>query len=266
MNTQEVPEPRFAFGANWRSFARYGLTAERIEQARSDFLRLVPAAELKGRTFLDIGFGQGLSLALAAEAGAITYGVDIDAEALEALRITAPKIDPQWNPEVRIASILDADISSLFGIAQFDIVHAWGVLHHTGSMWRAIESSAALVKPGGLFICSLYNTHWSSPAWLFIKRTYNRLPASGQKLLIGLMCPVIAAAKFCVTGKNPFRKERGMAFYWDVVDWVGGYPYEYATVAEVRSRLSALGMSEEKIVPATVPTGCNEFVFRAARA
>ena len=59
-----------------------------------------------------------------------------------------------------------------------------------------------------------------------------------------------------------FKKERGMEFFHDVVDWVGGYPYEFATAEEVRQFFERLGFKEENFFPAQVPTGCNEFVFQ----
>jgi 2-polyprenyl-6-hydroxyphenyl methylase/3-demethylubiquinone-9 3-methyltransferase len=53
-----------------------------------------------------------------------------------------------------------------------------------------------------------------------------------------------------------------MDFYYDVVDWVGGYPYQYASVAEIVQMLQELGFASVKVVPTEVPTGCNEFVFQ----
>ena len=72
---------------------------------------------------------------------------------------------------------------------------------------------------------------------------------------------VIFIAKFLVTFKNPLAKERGMDFFYDVVDWVGGYPYEYASTGEIVSQVEELGFRTLKVVPAEVPTGCNEYLF-----
>jgi 2-polyprenyl-6-hydroxyphenyl methylase/3-demethylubiquinone-9 3-methyltransferase len=55
--------------------------------------------------------------------------------------------------------------------------------------------------------------------------------------------------------------ERGMDFYYNVVDWVGGFPYEYATPEEVARHLSERGFTLRWQAEATVPTGCNEQVF-----
>jgi 2-polyprenyl-6-hydroxyphenyl methylase/3-demethylubiquinone-9 3-methyltransferase len=148
------------------------------------------------------------------------------------------------------------------GGAGFDVVHSWGVLHHTGDMKRAVTHAASLVRPGGHLVIAIYNRHWSSPAWLAIKAGYVHSPRLLQRLMIGALYPVIWLAKLLVTGKDPKSKERGMDFYYDVVDWVGGYPYEYASVAEMEQMCAPLGFSMVRAVPAIVPTGCNEIVFR----
>ena len=73
---------------------------------------------------------------------------------------------------------------------------------------------------------------------------------------------LIFVAKLGVTGENPLRKQRGMDFWFDVVDWIGGYPYEYATPEEVVAVVEPCGFTTQRVIPAQVPTGCNEFVFR----
>jgi len=256
---------RFAFGKNWQSFADTALTPERAAAARRDFRALLDGLDLRNRRFLDIGFGQGLALLLAAEMGAEVQGLDVDADNLEALRRTAERLGAARVPEARVASILDpALVAAQRG--RFDVVHSWGVLHHTGDMWTAIANAVELVAPDGHFICSIYNRHWTSPAWVVIKWTYNRVPRWMQRAAIGLFCPLIALAKWAVTGRNPFRQERGMEFVHDVVDWVGGYPYEYASADAVRQFVEQRGFVCLRLVPARVPTGCNEFVFQRGPA
>jgi 2-polyprenyl-6-hydroxyphenyl methylase/3-demethylubiquinone-9 3-methyltransferase len=72
---------------------------------------------------------------------------------------------------------------------------------------------------------------------------------------------IILTAKSAVTKRNPFKMERGMDFFYDVVDWVGGYPYEYATIQEIKDFVQTHGFKIIKTIPAKVPTGCNEFAF-----
>ena len=48
----------------------------------------------------------------------------------------------------------------------------------------------------------------------------------------------------------------------NIIDWLGGYPYEYASLEEMKGLLETLGMQVVHVVPARVPTGCNEYVCR----
>lgn len=228
---------------------------------------------LKGRSFLDIGFGQGLSLLLAAEAGAQTTGCDVNPVCGEVLRMnqqTFPEPVSGLQIPTVIGSILDPRVlENLRQIAPppdhgYDIVHSWGVLHHTGAMYAAIANAASLVRANGYFILAIYNRHWTSPIWKAIKRTYCRSPRPVQQFLVRLLLPVIGLAKIAVTRKVSLSPERGMDFFHDVIDWVGGYPYEYANADEITSHLERLGFACMKMVPPKVPTGCNEFVFRRA--
>jgi 2-polyprenyl-6-hydroxyphenyl methylase/3-demethylubiquinone-9 3-methyltransferase len=166
-------------------------------------------------------------------------------------------------PPVQVASILDHDfISQQLQHRQFDIVHSWGALHHTGNMTQAIDNAARLVKKTGYLIISIYNQHWSSPLWHCIKWMYSISPSFARKALIGGLYPIIYTAKFLVTGKNPKRKERGMDFFYDVVDWVGGYPYEYASISRIKELVCSKNFVCVRVIPAQVPTGCNQFVFK----
>jgi 2-polyprenyl-6-hydroxyphenyl methylase/3-demethylubiquinone-9 3-methyltransferase len=118
-----------------------------------------------------------------------------------------------------------------------------------------------LVRPGGVLVIAIYNRHWSSPAWLLIKWLYCMSPRWVQRALVYVLYPVIWFAKLMVTGKDPKTKERGMNFFYDVVDWVGGYPYEYASAPQITSFCETLGFTSLRVTPTKVPTGCNEFVF-----
>jgi len=129
-------------------------------------------------------------------------------------------------------------------------------------MTDAIINASSIVRSNGYLVLALYNRHWSSKPWWLIKYLYVKSPKFIQKIFTWLLFPVIWFAKLLVTGKNPMNKLRGMNFYYDVIDWVGGYPYEYETVSETIERMKGLGFECIKSIHANVPTGCNEFLFR----
>ena len=253
---------RFLFGKNWQSYAKSALTQERVDHARVAFRNLLGDIPLENQSFLDIGFGQGLSLSLASEAGAKVLGVDIDSDNLEALNVTYKKVGLAEKPNIMIQSILDtAGLEKPELKEGFNIVHSWGVLHHTGDMALAVKNATSLVKEKGYFVLAIYNRHWSSLSWKMIKWFYCFSPQLLKNIMITIFYPIIYFAKWCVTGRNPKDKMRGMDFFYDVIDWVGGYPYEYASVEEMKKMVEAHGFKCIKSIRANVPTGCNEFVF-----
>lgn len=260
---------QFDFGQNWAEFSKNVLTPEKVEQAKTNFADLVDGLELSGKSFLDIGFGQGLSLLSAVSMGANVVGCDINPKCTKVIEANAeffPSVNISEIPMV-VGSILDnsivqkLDTLSPSGDGAYDLVHSWGVLHHTGNMKKAIENTASLVKPKGILILALYNRHWSSFAWLCIKWFYCKAPRFLQKTMIYFFYPIIWCAKLIVTGENPKKQSRGMDFFYNVVDWVGGYPYEYASMAGVEEMLSNLDCECVRKIKTDVPTGCNQFVF-----
>lgn len=265
---------QFDFGKNWSDFSSGALTAQRVVQARTDFSSLMKHAmvELNHRSFLDIGFGQGLSLLSAASERAYVVGCDMNptcGEVLTRNRAHFPQLDGCDIP-IAIGSILDeATLTRLRELSPaksgYDFVHSWGVLHHTGKMWAAVNNASDLVAPGGILVIALYNKHWTSPLWSIVKRCYWMAPSPLQRAMVGLFYPIILVAKALVTGRNPFTMERGMDFYYNVVDWVGGFPYEYATTEEVAEHLSKRGFVLRWQAEAKVPTGCNEQIFVRSR-
>lgn len=261
---------QFNFGKNWKQFSQKALTLENVKQAEECFDKLFQDISISDKDFIDIGFGQGLSIQIALTKGAKVVGCDINPLCAEVLSENKQFFPENINKSIPIivGSILDDKIISELlkkttrGNNGYDIVHSWGVLHHTGDMSKALINSMRLVAPEGFFVVALYNKHWSSGIWKMIKYFYNFLPNVGKTLLIWFFYPIIFVAKFMVTFKNPLKKERGMNFYYDVVDWVGGYPYEYASFDEVVSFMKSHGFSLQKGFVANVPTGCNEFIFQ----
>jgi 2-polyprenyl-6-hydroxyphenyl methylase/3-demethylubiquinone-9 3-methyltransferase len=252
----------FNFGENWRRYSNSILDATRVDAARDALMSLVGEENIRDKRFLDVGCGSGIvSIAAAQCSAAEIIGIDVSAEAVEVSRKNAARFGPVGKVVTfRQCSILDPQSLAPFG--QFDTVYAWGSLHHTGRMWDAITQAAKLVSPGGILVLAIYNQHVTSPAWKAIKWSYNWSPRVVQRGMVWAATPVIAAAKFAVTGHNPWRKARGMDFLIDVVDWVGGYPYEYARPEAIERFIEKLGFDRERVALGATPTACNEFVFR----
>lgn len=262
---------RFAFGANWSRFLD-GLDDRAITHATESLSAWL--GDPRGQAFLDVGCGSGLFSLAARRLSARVVSFDLDPASVqcgERLRDSEYPNDENWT--IRIGSALDSEFMESLG--RFDIVYAWGVLHHTGAMWRALELTSRRVAPGGKLLVSLYNDQGrASKYWRAIKRTYNQLPPRLRPILVGLVCarwlPSLALADL-LKGQSPLRRYRdygqgrGMSPWTDWIDWIGGYPFEVATPGDVFRFLRDRGFT--LVDMRTSPgLGCNEYLFARAKS
>lgn len=250
---------RFEFGANWTRFLQF-LDDDRIRAAEASLRHMLGVETLTGRRFLDAGSGSGLFSLAARRLGAAVVSFDFDPASVActtALRARYFPDDENWR--VASGSVLDRQYLSTLG--SFDVVYSWGVLHHTGAMWQALENVAVLVEPGGRLFVAIYNDQgFRSGYWRQVKRLYVAHPALRWPLLLAHM-PYPFLPSLAVQLLRPrSRAIRGMSFWHDVVDWIGGYPFEVATPEAIRSFYQARGFSMQTL-KATRRWGCNEFVL-----
>lgn len=251
----------FDFGSNWAEFSKRRVDSARLQIACESLQSLSGEKTFAGKSFLDVGCGSGLFSIAAHQLGATkVVGIDVNPRCIEICKTNRDFLAPGAPIEFHVASVLEPDQLKRF--ERFDFVYAWGSLHHSGSMWSAVRNVSTCVAPEGMLILAIYNKHLTSPVWKGIKWIYNHVPGLVKRYMILIFAGIIYVAKFLVTRTNPLQKERGMDFWFDVIDWVGGYPYEYATPREVETILARGGFQLWRSVPASVPTGCNEFVFK----
>jgi len=249
----------FSFGENWLEYSKV-IDETRVAEAEESLRRLLARERLDGLSFLDVGSGSALFAIAAVRLGASRVSAfDRDPHSVEAGLMNIGRfLDASSTAriDVRRGDILVADPNP----PQYDVVYAWGSLHHTGSMWNAIDNAWRFCAPGGDFVTAIYNRTSFSPSWLRIKQFYNRSPSPIRLLMAGGMTGVRAAVR-ALQFKPPFRVERGMTVWYDAVDWLGGLPYECATVQEVDTFMTRRGA---RLIRKTVTarSGCNEFVFR----
>jgi len=265
-----VAELVFGFGENWARFLT-SLTDQQIEQATHG-VRALLGRDLRDKSFLDIGSGSGLSSLAARRLGAArVYSFDYDPQSVactQELRRRFFPGDAAWT--VSQGSVLDQAFLATLG--QFDIVYSWGVLHHTGRMWVAIENAARLVRPGGLFVIGIYNFRGGrrgTATWTRLKRWYCKAPR-WQQVAWENAYLVWDLVSMAAVGRNPLRmireyhSGRGMSWRHDAIDWLGGYPYEAATPGEilefVRRKFNFV-LTRQNI---SLQLGVSEFVFESA--
>ena len=262
---------RFEFGKNWSLFLNV-LNEDRISTAVESLKRYLEVEDLRGRTFLDIGSGSGLFSLAARRLGARVHSFDFDPNSVNCTRELRRRYFPD-SPDWIVEEGSALDPAYVRSLGMFDIVYSWGVLHHTGQMWLGLENAQLAVAPGGKLFIAIYNdTGTQAARWLAIKKLYNRLP----KLLRPPFALLVSAPQ---EGKELLRslakgrpgnfvrrwtddQGRGMSHWYNILDWVGGYPYEVATPEQIFDFYRERGFTLTKIMCGGVGLGCNEFVFQ----
>jgi 2-polyprenyl-6-hydroxyphenyl methylase/3-demethylubiquinone-9 3-methyltransferase len=259
----------FSFGRNWQDFIHRHLNAEREQIALQSMTEFLELPDLRNRSFIDVGCGSGLFSLAAHRLGARSIvSLDVDpfsVRSCEHLREGAGNPD-SW--KVVQGSVLDQVF--LQGLGKADVVYAWGSLHHTGNMWQAIRNTAGLVERKGLLYLSIYNKvkgRGSSEFWLKVKKLYNRSPQGGKWLFEAGYALRYGVLPAIVRLRNPFAeigsysRKRGMSYWTDVRDWLGGYPYEFASADEVFRFCTRELHLELANLRVTNTLGTNEFLF-----
>jgi len=264
MGEQTSPErdPRFSFGRNWRSYQR-NLTSEKVALAESDIRDWLTEANVKMREVVDVGCGSGVhSLAFLRLGARRVVSFDVDTDSVAATLATRRAVGDPTNWEVLHGSALDRPF--LGSLGEFDVVYSWGVLHHTGALWLALDNAAQLVRPEGLLWIALYTKGPCYARDLELKRAYNRASWVRRRIMVarGVMALILDRLR---AGRSPLfwneTVERGMDVYHDLVDWLGGLPYEVASPEEVAEFCSPLGFHLERILER--PEGANSiYLFR----
>lgn len=261
----------FSFGANWKEYLNT-LTEEKISQAKTSLINFFGGIKnIKGKTFIDIGCGSGLfSLSASLLGASKIVSIDIDDSSLWCAKYLKSKYNPKAHWTIKKGSAVNKKFIKNLG--KFDIVYSWGVLHHTGDMYNAITNVSSLVKTHGSFYLAIYNDFkfniygGSSLFWLKVKKLYNNSSPIIKKIITFSFISYQFVSLIFIQRINPFvfirnyKKDRGMNWYHDTIDWLGGYPYEYAGPDDIINFMAKSGFLCKNLIFRN-GTGCNEYLF-----
>lgn len=267
-----MSKERFGFGKNWSNYLKT-LNEEKIKEAEQSLTEWLGMDSLSDMTFLDIGSGSGLFSLAARRLGAIVHSFDYDEDSVACTKTLRNKYYPrtdQWT--VERGDILDVEYLSKY--SKHDIVYSWGVLHHTGNMYKALGNAGDLVAENGFLFIAIYNDQGRmSVFWTMVKKAYNRVPGP-LKLLILLpymltwyalrLLEDIASIKSKEQRRN-FKKRRGMSPIFDAIDWCGGYPFEVAKPEDILEFYHNRGFTLIKMSTVGGHKGCNQYLLRLSK-
>ncbi|MGH9857778.1 MAG: class I SAM-dependent methyltransferase [Acidobacteriota bacterium] len=255
---------RFEFGKNWHAFLSV-LNDERISVAEKSLLEMFGVEDLSNKSFLDVGSGSGLFSLAARRLGATVCSFDYDRASVACTRELRSRYfpdDSSWT--VHEGSVLNKEF--LKSLGKFDLVYSWGVLHHTGQMWDALENVAHLLKQGGVLFLAIYNDQGrKSRYWRRVKKCYCS-GLIGRAIVLTVFVPYFfsrAVLASFLRRENVFityKNNRGMSVVHDWSDWLGGFPFEVARVEEIFNFYREKGFVLMNLRTSS-GLGNNQFVF-----
>jgi len=259
---REQTVEHFQFGANWTRFLSL-VDEDRITQAAARLSEML--GDIRGKSFLDVGSGSGIHSLAALRLGASrSLSFDYDSKSVACTAELKRRFAPMADWRVESGSALDEGY--LRSLGQFDIVYAWGVLHHTGAMWKSFD--LVTIPAAHTLMVAVYNDEGrKSRLWLILKKLYSKSPLPVRKLLEITTFMLTWGKAFVFKPRKTYQNwasysaQRGMSPWRDVVDWAGGYPCEFANAGDVFTFFHQRGFTLDALKTVS-GLGLNEFVFR----
>jgi 2-polyprenyl-6-hydroxyphenyl methylase/3-demethylubiquinone-9 3-methyltransferase len=268
-NQMTAAEKRFEFGKNWKKYIERSFSQEKVEVSKRHILAFLRRKDLQGLTFLDIGCGSGLHSLAALQLGAAeVISFDYDKKSVEATTILYQYAGDPKNWKIMQGSVLDPQFMA--SLPMVDIVYSWGVLHHTGDVWQAVRNAAMPVKRDGLFYIALYSADVQKDPtpefWLDVKQRYLAASILEKRKMEWWyvwrfqMGYKISALRKVLHDIIEYKKNRGMSYFTDIRDWLGGWPMEFCYDDDVKQFVTnELGMELVNIKTGEANT---EFLFK----
>jgi len=201
--------------------------------------------EVKGRAVLDAGCGTGIfSIIFARNGAGNVIGIDISPGSLK----TAQSLKEKFRlPNVEF---LKQDMLELpFGDETFDIVWAWGTVHHTTDPFKAIAELARVLRHGGSLLLAVYKRTRLTFIHEVIRKTLLKTPPGSWTAIAKVLALFLGPVVFLFKKREKSRK--GEKLEELILDWYFVPIRHYYTHEEITAFLSGRGLVVEKFLPAS---------------
>ena len=216
--------------------------------------------EAEGKSVLDAGCGTGIFSIIFAKSGASKVtGIDISDGSLETARSLADKFDLK-NTEFRKEDMLALPFSDEY----FDIVWAWGTVHHTTDPFKAIDNLIRVLRKGGSILLAVYTRTRLTFIHEIIRKTLVLTPRKSWTFLSKIMALFLTPVVFFF--KKREKSRQGEKLEELILDWYFVPIRHYYTPDEIRSYLEERGFKIEKFLPASGRfNSTSNFIFKAKK-
>jgi len=210
------------------------------EESEKHWSMFYSAGEIKDKTILDAGCGTGIFSIIFANNGAKKVtGIDISEGSLGTARHLKKKFNLD-NTEFRKEDMLILPFSD----EKFDIVWAWGTVHHTTDPLGAIEELMRVLKKGGSLFLAVYKR--TKATWIheLIRKTLVRTPRKTWTFLSKILAFFLTPVVFIFKKREKSRK--GEKLEELILDWYFVPIRHYYYPEEIRQFLETRGFKIEK--------------------
>jgi 2-polyprenyl-6-hydroxyphenyl methylase/3-demethylubiquinone-9 3-methyltransferase len=216
--------------------------------------------EVRGKSVLDAGCGSGVFSVIFAEKGAVVTGVDASEKAIEAGK-ELKRERGEENVEFMRADMLDLP----FRDSSFDVVWAWGSVHHTERPMHALDELLRVLNTNGVMLLALYRKSRLTPLHGILTRIFSRAPLAVQPFLAKLMALMLYP--FVALFRKREKVRKGETLEHLVLDWFFVPARRHFDPDEIRSYVEARGLEVERVVDAAGRfDSTSNFILKMRRA
>lgn len=201
--------------------------------------------EINNKKVLDAGCGTGIfSIIFANKGASLVVGIDISPGSLETAKALKKRFDLR-NVEFKKEDMLQLP----FEDEAFDIVWAWGTVHHTTNPFEAIDELSRVLKKGGALLLAVYKRTRLTFIHEIIRKTLIKTPKKSWTILSKIFAVFLAPVVFLFKKRQKSRK--GEKLEELILDWYFVPIRHYYYPEEIKELLEKKSFITEKFLPAS---------------